>query len=242
MTIQKEINQAFLAEAKKELAFTITDSLSGEIYKVYQFSDGGSPIYYNRFRAITQMFQRHDEWKVDKSTMDEYLDMTAKYLNDASISPDEKVMQISRLLNNLKFRIDQSNSFTLVYEIASIWFFTEFEDPTDYNYSRVQKNMLLFSRNKTCILPDGNEVNLLAFFLSTPLNRFISFQDLSEQGTIAYLKKLQEYQLSHSLYNLTKLSSEEKTMPIGQLIEFQVEMSKQLIELLNSELRNTTTS
>lgn len=229
-------NEFFLKETQKELAFTI----DGVGY--YCFTDGGVPIYYNRFREFQQRMQWNEEWKVTNEFLQEHIDMTDKFIKDSSFTAEYKIAQIQRLNENLKFRREQSNNFTLVYDLASIWFFDESEDPAEYNQSYNNKKVEKFTKSRTCILPNGDEVNLLAFFLRTPLNRFIDFQNISEVGTLKYLKKLQELQFSHSLYHFTMLSESEKKESIGQNIAFQMAISQNLTELLDLELQSFTTS
>jgi len=228
-------NKHFLEETQKELAFTI----DGVEY--WCFANGGVPIYYTRFREFQQRMQWNEEWKVTNEFLQEHIDMIDKFTKDNSLTADRRLAEIQRLNENLKFRREQSSNFSLIYDLASIWFFTSEEDPAEFNESIHKKKVLNFTKNRTCILPDKKEVNLLAFFLNTPLNRFIDFQNLSEVGTLNYLQKIQELQLSHSRYHLSMLSESEKNQPIGQNIAFQMEMCQNLVTLIGLELKNTTT-
>ena len=229
-------NEFFIKEAKKELAF----SCNGVDY--YQFTDGGLPIYYNRFRAFQNTVDNHNQFKVTDAVFNEYLDMVDKMTNDRSLEAERRIVEIQRLTQTLKFRREQSNNLTLVYEIASVWFFDESEDPSEYDYIYGQKKSKIWAENNIAILAEGQTVNLLAFFLRMPLNRFIDFQDLSQIGTLKYLKSLNELSFSHSLHNLSLLSSEEKETNIGQNIESLMETYQAFWQLIDSELQNTSTS
>ena len=229
-------NEFFLKEAKKELAFTC----NGIDY--YQFTDGGLPIYYNRFRAFQNTIDNHNQFKVTDSVLTEYLDMVDKFTNDNSLTSDRRIVEIQRLTQTLKFRREQSNNLSLVFDISAVWFFDESEDPAEYeiNYSKTKiKN---WQENNIAILPDGQTVNLLGFFLKIPLNRFINFQDLSQPGTLTYLKSLTETEFSHSLHNYSMLSETEKEQNIGLNIASLMETYEGLWKLLDSELQNTSTS
>ena len=229
-------NEFFIKEAKKELAF----SCNGVDY--YQFTDGGLPIYYNRFRAFQNTVDNHNQFKVTDAVFTEYLDMVDKMTKDHSLEAERRIVEIQRLTQTLKFRREQSNNLTLVYEIASVWFFDESEDPAEYDYTYGQKKGIEWAKNNIAILPNGETVNLLAFFLRTPLNRFIDFQDLSHNGTLKYLKSLNELSFSHSLHNLSLLSESEKEMNIGTNISLLMETYEAFWKLIDSELQNTSTS
>ena len=229
-------NEFFIKEAKKELAFTC----NGVDY--YQFTDGGLPIYYNRFRAFQNTVDNHNQFKVTDAVFTEYLDMVDKMTNDRSLEAERRLVEIQRLTQTLKFRREQSNNLTLVYEIASVWFFDESEDPAEYDYAYGQKKSKIWAENNIVILPQGQTVNLLAFFLRMPLNRFINFQDLSEIGTLKYLKSLNELSFSHSLHNLSLLSESEKETNIGQNISSLMETYEAFWKLIDSELQSTSTS
>jgi len=228
-------NEYFLKEAKKERAFVA----NGVEY--YQFTDGGLPIYYKRFYAFQETMRRHEEWKITQSVFEEYLDMVDKFTNDNSLTPDRRIAEIQRLTTMLKWRREQSNELMLVYELASVWYFDESEDPCEYDSTYSKKKIQLWLNTKE-IEFDGEKIDLIAFFLRTPLNRFIDFQNFSENGTIAYLNKLYLTQLSHSMYNFSTLSESEKGTNIGQNISFLMEMYKGLILLTDTEQPNITTS
>jgi len=228
-------NEYFLKEAKKELAFVA----NGVEY--YQFTDGGLPIYYKRFYAFQETMRRHEEWKVTQSVFEEYLDMVDKFTNDNSLTPDRRIAEVQRLTTMLKWRREQSNELMLVYELASVWYFDESEDPCEYDSTYAKKKIQLWLNTKE-IEFDGEKIDLIAFFLRTPLNRFIDFQNFSENGTIQYLNKLYLTQLSHSMYNFSTLSESEKGTNIGQNINFLMEMYKGLILLTDTEQPNTMIS
>lgn len=228
-------NEHFIKEAKKELAFTC----NGVEY--YQFTDGGLPIYFNRFRQFQNTFDNHTQFKVTESVLTEAIDMIIHFTNDSSMSPERRIAEVQRVVETFKWRREQSNNLDLLYEIASIWFFDQTEDPAEYDYNYGKKKANIWAENNTCTLPSGEKINLLFFLTHTPLNQFIDFQDLSQVGTLEYLKKLKEVEFSHSLYNLSRLSKSEKSGIIGQNIASLMETSEALWKLIDSELRNTTT-
>jgi hypothetical protein len=228
-------NEYFLKEAKKELAFVANGA------EYYQFTDGGLPIYYKRFYAFQETMRRHEEWKVTQSVFEEYLDMVDKFTNDNSLTPDRRIAEIQRLTTMLKWRREQSNELMLVYELASVWYFDESEDPCEYDSTYAKKKVDLWLNTKE-IEFDGEKIDLIAFFLRTPLNRFIDFQNFSQDGMIVYLNKLYQTQFSHSLYNFSMLSESEKGTSIGQNINFLMEMYKGLVSLTDIEQPNITTS
>jgi hypothetical protein len=229
-------NEFFLKETKKELAFTC----NGVDY--YQFTDGGLPIYFNRFRAFQNTVDNHNQFKVTDAVFTEYLDMVDKFTNDNSLTPERRIAEVQRLTQTLKFRRQQSNNLTLVYDISAIWFFDESEDPAEYDINYSQKKIKIWVENNIAILPDGSTMNLLAFFLRTPLNRFINFQDLSQPGTLTYLKSLTEVEFSHSLHNYSMLSETEKGQTIGQNIASLMEIYEGLWKLIDGELQSISTS
>lgn len=234
---EKLVNEYFLKEAKKELVF----SCGGVDY--YQFTEGGLPIYYNRFREFQATMNRHEEWKVTNEVFTEYLDMIQKFAKDTKLTAERKVAEIERITEFIKWRREQSNELMLVFELASVWYFDESEDPAEYSSEYAKEKIKNWQGNNNFAIIEGVKLeSLLGFFLRTPLNKFINFMDLSEVGTMTYLRKLYETAYSHSLHNYLMLSEIEKGMNIGQNIESLKETHLGLIGLIDSELQNITTS
>lgn len=229
-------NEYFIKEAKKELAF----GANGIEY--YQFTDGGLPIYYNRFRNFQETMRKHEEWKVSEIILNEYLEMVQNFIKDGSLTPDRRLAEIERLTTMLNWRREQSNDLMLVYELASIWFFDSSEDPAEYDINYAKNKIKIWCETKEIQVDGKLYPSLLAFFLRTPLNRFIDFQDFSQVGTMTYLKKMFETYYSHSLHNFSMLSETEKEGNIGQNISSVMEMSLGLINLIDIEQQNITTS
>lgn len=222
-----EQNEHFKSETKKEKAF----ESKGVAY--YHFTDGGTPIYYKRFQAFQDKMSKSHEWKISDAVLTEYTDMVRKFTQTGgNLSDERKLAEIARLTDNLEWRRQQSNDVALVYEIAAVWYFDETEDPADYSED--------YAKEKIHRWMEDSE--LFAFFLRTPLNRYIDFSGLSDPGMQTYLKAMYQAAYEQSKSNFLRLSESERESEIGQNILLVAESYLALMNLIDLGLLNTTTS
>ena len=214
------VNSNFLSEPKKELAFEF------EGVKYYHFTEGGTSIYFQRFRALQDVMRKHEEWRVSDAVLTEFVDMVER------LALQDKTQEVVGLVQKMRWRRQQSNDLLLMYDIASIWYFDESEDPAvwDAGYSKVKIERWRKSGE------------LYAFFLRTPLNRYIDFSQLSSDGMQNYLLELHLTLYAQSATNLLRLSDEQKMSDTGKNIAWLMETYSDLANLIDTGLRNTITT
>ena len=214
------VNKRFLEEPKKEVAFLH----KGVEY--YHFADNGTAIYYQRFRALQDTIRRHEEWRITADVLQEYLDLVTKFAREGN------TREIELLTQKLNWRRTQSNDLMLLYDLVSIWYFDATEDPAVFDVAYAKKKIESWV---------GSD-ELLAFFLKTPLNKYIDFSDLLSDGSRQYLKELHLTLYAQSAMNLLTLSESEKESSTGKNITWLMEMYSNLTKLLDTGLYSTTTS
>lgn len=220
-------NHFFTQETKKELAF------ESDGVKYYHFTDGGAPIYIRRFQAFQDKMSKAEEWKISDAVLSEYMDMVEKYTMDGgNISAERKLAEIARLTDNMKWRRRQNNDMQIVFELASVWYFDQTEDPAEYNESYAREKIKRWQGDR----------ELFSFFLRTPLNKYIGFSEPSESGTRNYLRAMYSAVLEQSLNNLSRLSKSETESEIGQNILLLVETYRAMINLIDLESESISTS
>lgn len=227
-------NEFFLKEQYKELEFICNG------IEYYRISNSGIPTYFQRLQAFQNRMQDHEEFKLTGAEINEAIGMIKSFNNNKSLTEVERVFEVNRIVGNFEHRREQNNKIQLLYDVASIWYFTAEEDPSVYEYEYAKKHIKNWLQNNEAILPDGTKTKLSDFFLQTPMNRFVDLQNWYDFDTQQYSKKLMELGYSHSLYNLSKLTQEEKTSNLGESIGWLMEMYSLFWQLNDSELSNTS--
>jgi len=230
------LNKRFEEETEKELIFECDN------IKYYQFINGGTPMYYARFKQFQETMRKHEEWRINDSVLSEYIDMVSSLTQNKGLDSERRIAEIARVTEMIKWRREQSNDLQLIYELASIWYFDESEDPSKYDYSHAQEKIKSWMKSNECTIEGVKYNSLLSFFLQTPLNRYINFRDLSESGTLKYLQKTTETMLSHSMHNSLLLSEKEKGESMGLNISSLMETYQNLNYLIGLELENISTT
>lgn len=217
MTVLR-VNSKFDEEPKKEVAFT-HDGID-----YYHFTEGGTAIYFQRFRALQNAMQKHEEWKVTDEVLTEFVDMVQKFAGEGNTS------EILGLVQKFKWRRTQNEDFMLMYELASIWYFDESEDPAIYDASYCRVKIERWRKSG----------KLLAFFLRTPLNKYIDFSSLLGDGMQKYLLEMHLTLYAQSAMNLLRLSESEKLGNTGKNITYLMETYSDLAKLIDTELPSIT--
>mgnify|MGYP007024648127 CR=1 FL=1 len=224
-SVKYYVNIEFEKEAKKELAFEC-DGI-----KFFQFTDGGIPMYYKRFQAMQETLRKHDEWKITGEVLKEYVDLIKKHSAKGGKEPQKQLWEIERLTAQFEWRMNQDSDVMLVYDLASVWFFTDEDDPADYHRSKALSYIKMWTMKP----------ELFFFFVNTPLNRFVPLERLLETGTLSYLQSLYQTVLGQLANSFSMLSESEKSESIGQNIKWQMETYLNLLGLIDSGSLSTST-
>lgn len=229
----RNTNPNFISEPMKELAFE-----SGGI-KYYQFSEGGMPIYYTRLVAMQEKVNMAQEWKVTEDVMNQFLGMIEVYTGVRSadqrvqsLTAEERVEQIKNQVIFMRKRMEIQDELDLLYDLATVWFFDETEDPAIYDsgYAKVKKKRWLDDRA------------LHAFFLRTPISDFLQLQTTLTSGTATLIQNMYQAQFTHLTHSYSMLSEAEKESELGRSIHLQMEACLAFENLTALGQQDTTTS
>lgn len=227
----REQNEHFKAELKKEFAFE-----SGGV-KYYQFAEGGMPIYYSRLVAMQEKVNMAKEWKVTATVMDEFLGILEVLGGVRSgdqrvqeLTAEQRLQEMNGRVSMMRKRIEMGGEMSLLYDLASVWFFDETEDPAKYDYAYAKVKIARWL----------NDHALHAFFLRTPLSDFLELQTSYNAGTAIYLQNLYELLYTASIHNFSMLSEKEKESELGQNILLHAQKYLALKNLAGFESPSTT--
>ena len=215
-------NIEFENETHKELAF----SVGGRNF--YQMNNGGTPIYIQRFNAVQDRLKQHEEWKLTDEVLTSYLFQLEKAIDNGDPKEAKEVIE------KIKWRRKQTDNLELVYDLMSVFYFGENEDPAIYDRGTALQNIKFWTSKEW-----AKEV--LAFFLSTPLTKFVPSLDFTDSSTMSYLAEKYLTLFAQQKITLLQLSESEKNSDIGKNIQFLAEMYSDLAELTDSVRTNGLT-
>ncbi|GAA4464225.1 hypothetical protein GCM10023189_43220 [Nibrella saemangeumensis] len=218
----------------------------------YQAAENGLAMYQGRFVVFADITEKHDRLKLDSELLDAYFRFMAetdmKLMSGLlTMKPDE----IQAILNE-RYILTQRNQQRLrlydeckeygigsqvgrVFELASVWFFAEDEDPAVYDRDKAERFL------KICY----KYMELYSFFLHMQLSQFVPLAALSNEVTRKSIENLLESAqtdfLDFGRAILLSRTSGLKTATISSL-ESQMEAQKAYIGSYAYLLRSSTTS
>lgn len=177
----------------------------------YKFITGYN-AYYERYMASMDRIAEMDQ-RVDKKYLDLFLKTMTEYLNKGDL------VNLSILKQHLEDRRKYLLNVELLYNLASVWYFDKSENPYTYNYDYADKKIALWRQDKEA----------LAFFLKSPLVKFMPPHNILEDNIQPYLKAaaLDEIQqLSFHLQQLLKTASGSEAISMLKLRLQELEASR----------------
>lgn len=212
-------NKYFLEEAKKEEAFESNG------VKYYQFTDGGVPIYQQRLNALHDLLRKKEDLGITGAVLEQHIALGLKNCNNKEMNDARFRAEMSQMLEMLDWRRKQDANLDLIYDLATVWYFDESEDPAIWSES--------YSKKKKARWLEDRE--LYDFFLRTPLTQYIDLSMLLVDGTKAYLKKMYETMVVQQQILLSKLSEDEMRSGLGQSMLLLEESYRAMINLIDLE-------
>ncbi len=198
------------AEAKIEVAFVHNG------IKYYQFTSGYN-MYYERYMSGIDRMNEID-MRCDKAHLDLFLKLMKGYLNKGEL------VNCSILIQNLEDNRGHISSVDLLYNLATVWYFTADENPLEYDYELAEKKKRSWMKSK----------ELQAFFLSSPLMDFLPPFPISEMSIEAYIKGQRLTRLKTLRYHLSQQSEKNSSEDTILTLKSQIEELEELI-LIHSE-------
>jgi hypothetical protein len=203
----------------------------------YQATDGGTNMAMGRFHSFGDQLRKHDTLKISDELLTTALSTMRDQLRTAqaqiSLDPEQALDNLRYVLQTverLQLRREYGLDIAQVYDIASIFWFSEQEDPAvvDSELNRKKINSWL------------KHPHLYAFFLATPLNRFVPLQQLADPATLRFTENLTLEELLD--WKIIHLKSQQfgLTSDTIRTIELRMERLNALAGL-NEALSNNTT-
>ena len=208
----------------------------------YQATEQGFNLSMARFHAFSDVIRRHDELKLSDELLKTGLTTLTSLLKRIRSQAQQDTEQVLDAVGEglvLVDRLEQRRTLGLtveqVYEIASIWFFTETEDPGAVDSEMNRKKILMW-------LQHDQAKNFLSFFLRSPIGRYVPLASLSEASTLNYLKQVNELEILDWTRTCLLLKTNGENSATINTIESRTETLYGLDGLLSSVLSPTSIS
>ena len=129
-----------------------------------------------------------------------------------------KLVNAAQIAQNALERINHISNADLLYELASVLYIDENENPYEYNYEYAEKKIALWRK-------DGLE----SFFSRTPLRDYIPSFGTSGMNFQTYTEAQRKELLLHLKSHLSQLSEDPKNSALKTSILSEIEKLNQLI-------------
>lgn len=170
-------------------------NMDGKPVQYYQAADEGISMLMGRFYAFSDVLRKHDTLKLSDESLTAAMvtvrDLQRRAMAQVSIDV-EQAMDCMRETLTLVERIQERRrlglDLTQIYDIASIWFFSEDEDPggVDTYLNRKKVDSWLNS---------DRSAELLFFFANTPIKKFVDLRGLLEVDTLLSIQQLNQLEM-----------------------------------------------
>jgi hypothetical protein len=215
--IDAKVNEHLADIAKREAAFVeknVKDKykikkafeLDGKIY--FHFEDTFS-LAYGRGIAASEIYNEFSQ-KCSREFLQAHCKAVLNAINNKN---GIEITKIATLTQQLQERLDLVVDVELLYKLASVIYFSEDENPYDYD----------FKYNLTKI-QEWKSKNLASFFLLNPLRDLIPFTDLSEADLETYIQVGKKINKTHLESISTMLSEKDKKQDFYKTIASQLNM------------------
>ncbi|GAB3164735.1 hypothetical protein [Telluribacter humicola] len=203
----------------------------------YEYKDGGVPTRPHRFHAFAETSFEHEAWQMDRDSLMMFMNVFQDFVIGSLANlnnPDWFKHNAPIMLNtvtNVRDRIEHYNStIEFVYDMASVLYFHEDEDPFTYDITEARKKKDMWRPYPY----------LYTFFLSMDLNRHVPLGRLSQPDTLTSAAQSLRLMLS-TLQNLSsRYDYTDTTSDTMSFIESQTEVLKGYATSLIYLLRNTS--
>ncbi|GAB4023243.1 hypothetical protein GCM10028808_73090 [Spirosoma migulaei] len=207
----------------------------------YQATEDGFNMLIGRFHAFGDTLRKHDELKL---TGDQFatglatIETMLKRCRAQATTDSEQVLDAASegllMVDRLRQRQSLGLSVEQVYEIASIFHFTELEDPGAVDWAQSRKN-------QDSWLKDDRAGEFYAFFLGSPIGNYIPLASLSDKSMLSFLKELNINEILDWTRILLQLRMNGTSSVLTTTIESRRETLFGLDGLLSSVLSPTST-
>lgn len=189
----------------------VVEAFEHDGVKYYQFATGFT-MYVERYHAgIDRM--NEIEMRCDKNYLDNFQKMLSEYLKRGDLEA------IAILNHNLRDLRSYVCNVELMWNLASVWYFTADENPMGYDYEVADKKIKAWKKSK----------DLEAFFLRSPIMDFLPPMPTSLESTPDYIHGQRLKELLTLEFHLSRLSKESKDSELISKLKLQTEELRALI-------------
>ena len=210
--------------------------------QLYQATEDGFNLSIGRFHAFGDTLRRHDELKLTDGLLETGLIALEGFFRrcrSQAMLDAEQVMDAAGegliLIERIQQRRTLGLSVEQVYEIASIFYFTDDEDPgaVDWTLNRIKIDAWL---------KDGERGELYRFFLNSPIGNYVPLAGLSDGSMLSYLKEVNVEEVLDWTRTLLQLRTNGTSSEAMNTIELRRETLYELDGLLHDVLASTSTT
>lgn len=170
----------------------------------------GMDLPYERYMAAVDAIQVM-EYRLDPQFIEFFFKQHEAFVNAGDMA------NIARLTKNLYDRSKHITNVQLLYNLASVWFFDETENPYSYNYDYAEEKIRRWR----------GDSELLGKLLQTPLKNYMPSFDMYNMTLESYFKAQDLEELTTLKYRLSLISKKSGNEEVTQTIKSRIsELSK----------------
>jgi hypothetical protein len=195
LEIRSDINpKTFFPDAKHIItyAFTIRDR------HYFRFDDPLSTGYDRALKCL--VYYKEMEMNIDRDFIKAHTQAIDNIFLRKTLTIDD-LLDVRKLNNQLKQRLDLPKEPDLMYKLASVVFFDQFENPQVYEFKYGEKKIAFWKKS----------TSLTDFFLTMPLMELIPYLKHAAENLQQFSEMTQKNTQEHLDNLLPMLSSEQKT-------------------------------
>lgn len=183
--------------------------IDGEPY--YAFVNGPD-AYYERYMAGLDRISEIEQ-RIDRKYLDDFMKLMKEYISKGDL------YNASIVIRNLEDRRNYVFNQELLYNLASVWYFSKDENCYTYNYEFADQKIQKWKKH-----PEA-----LAFFLQSPMKEYFPLSDTLKENILNYLKGANLNDLSILKYHLSELSKTSKNEELISTLKLQIQELEELL-------------
>jgi hypothetical protein len=170
----------------------------------FRFDD---PLNIPYSRALkTLVYYKEVDMNCDTAFLKAHTQAFDNALSAATINIDTLV-ELKKLNDQLKQRLELPKEPDLMYKLAAVVFFDQFENPEDYEFKYGENKIKFWKKN----------TSLTDFFLQKPIVELIPYLQFAGENLNEYSRMMEKVSAQHLENLLPMLSDEQKMILKGKL-------------------------
>lgn len=202
LEIKTGINpKTFFPETKHIItyAFSVRDQhVDGGYRHYFRFDDPLSMGYKRALKCL--VYYKEMDMNIDRAFLKAHTQAIDAIFLRGQLTIND-LMDIRQINNQLKQRLELPKEPELMFKLASITFFDQFENPNDYEFRYGEKKIAFWKKSTP----------ITDFFLSLPLQTLIPYLKYAGENFLSFSEMTQRATQEHLANLLPLLSSEQKT-------------------------------